>query len=97
VKYLASVGRRFGDKLAKAFPGLEGRRRDLKPGPTAIRAYERRRCQRLIAGPQEIPGMQIYWITNPAPFRTKIATCTYGQVEVESSTLARRNATWKTN
>lgn len=74
VDYLASVGNRFGAEFAAAFPGLSGRRRDLKAGLAAIGAYERGLCEQLVAGLQQIPGVRIYGIVETERFEQRVPT-----------------------
>jgi len=90
VGYLASVGRRFGGEFAEEFPGFEGRRRDLKAGLTAIYAYEQELCQRLVAGLQEIPGLRIYGITDPARFDQRVPTVSFTLEGLTPNEVARR-------
>jgi len=90
VDYLASVGRRFGTEFAEEFPSFEGRRRDLKAGLTAIRAYERELCQRFVAGLQEIPGLRIYGITDPARFDQRVPTVSFTLEGLTPNEVARR-------
>ena len=90
VDYLASVGQRFGDEFAPAFPGFEGRRRDLKAGLAAIRAYERELCQRLVAGLGEISGLRIYGITDPARFDQRVPTVSFTLEGLTPRQVARR-------
>jgi len=90
VNYLASVGQRFGGEFTEAFPGFEGRRRDLKAGLSAIRAYEHEQCQRLVAGLQEIPGLRIYGITDPSRFDQRVPTVSFTLEGLTPHEVARR-------
>jgi cysteine desulfurase family protein (TIGR01976 family) len=90
VDYLASVGRRFGGEFVDKFSGFEGRRRELKAGLTAIRAYERGQCQRLVTGLQEIPDLRIYGITDPARFEQRVPTVSFTLAGLTPSQIARR-------
>ncbi len=93
VDYLASVGRRFGGEFAEfaeEFAGFEGRRRDLKAGLVTIRAYERELCQRLVEGLQEIPGLRIYGITDPACFDQRVPTVSFTLDGLTPNQVARR-------
>jgi cysteine desulfurase family protein (TIGR01976 family) len=90
VDYLASVGRRFGEEFAGDFPGFEGRRRDVKAGLAAIRAYERGQCQRMVDGLQEIPGLRIYGITDPARFDQRVPTASFTLEGLTPEEVARR-------
>ena len=90
VDYLASVGRRFGGEFADQFPGFEGRRRDLKAAMTAIHAYERELCERFLAGLGQIPGLQIYGITDPAHFDRRVPTVSFTLEGLTPNQIARR-------
>jgi cysteine desulfurase family protein (TIGR01976 family) len=74
VDYLASVGSRYGEEDRAQLPHLEGRRRDLVAGMSAIQSYERGLGRRLIAGLQEIPGLRVYGITDPGRFHERVPT-----------------------
>jgi len=77
VDYIASVGRRYGAELAAQYAHFEGRCLDLKTGMAAIRAYETGLCHRLVAGLQEIPGLRIYGITDPARLDQRVPTLSF--------------------
>jgi cysteine desulfurase family protein (TIGR01976 family) len=90
VDYLASVGRRFGAELADQHASYEGRRRDLKTGMAAIRAYETGLCGRLLTGLREIPGLQIYGITDPARLDQRVPTLSFTLAGTSPQEVARR-------
>ncbi len=90
VDYVASVGQRFGGEFAAAFSGFEGRRRDLRAGLAAIRAYEQGLCKRLIAGLQHIPGLRIYGITDPARLDWRVPTVSFTLEGLRPNEIARR-------
>jgi cysteine desulfurase family protein (TIGR01976 family) len=90
VDYLASVGRRLGGEFAQEFPSFEGRRRDLKAGLTAIRTYERELSEQLVGGLQEIPGLRIYGITDPARFAQRVPTVSFTLEGLTPNEIARR-------
>jgi selenocysteine lyase/cysteine desulfurase len=90
VDYLASVGRRFGGEFAQRYAGFQGRRRELKAGMTAIHAYERGLCERLVAGLEEIPGLRIYGITDPARFDERVPTVSFTLEGLTPKQVARR-------
>jgi len=90
VDYLASVGQRFGGELAAQFPEFEGRRRDLKAAMTAIHAYEQALCHRLVDGLQEISGLHIYGITDPARFDQRVPTVSFTLEGLTPNEVARR-------
>jgi len=90
VDYLASVGRRFGEEFAGEFPGFAGRRRDVKAGLAAIRAYEQEQCRRMVDGLQEISGLRIYGITDPARFDQRVPTVSFTLEGLTPEEVARR-------
>jgi cysteine desulfurase family protein (TIGR01976 family) len=77
VDYLASVGRRFGSEHGKDLARYEGRRRDLKAALAAIQIYEQASCRELVSGLQEIPGLHIHGITEPADFDRRVPTVSF--------------------
>jgi cysteine desulfurase family protein (TIGR01976 family) len=77
VDYLASLGRRHGAEPASAFPGFAGRRLELKTGLAAIRAYERRLAEQLVAGLQQIPGLRVFGIVDPQHFDRRVPTVSF--------------------
>ncbi len=69
VEYLAQVE---PEALAEA-----SRRQRILASMASIRQYERELCARLIAGLQEIPGLRIYGITDPAQFDWRVPTVSF--------------------
>ena len=90
VDYLASVGRRFGGEFAEKYASFEGRRRELKAAMAAIQAYERELCERFVAGLDEIPGLRIYGITDPARFDERAPTVSFTLEGLTPNQVARR-------
>lgn len=90
VDYLASVGQRFGGEFAGEFPGFTGRRQTLKAGMAAIRAYESGLCERLITGLQEIRGLRICGITDPARLDQRVPTVSFTMEGLRPKEIARR-------
>jgi cysteine desulfurase family protein (TIGR01976 family) len=90
VDYLASVGQRFGGEFTGDFAGFTGRRQNLKAGMAAIRAYEGGLCERLIAGLQEIDGLRICGITDPARFDQRVPTVSFTMEGLRPQEIARR-------
>lgn len=62
--YLAGIGREYGTAYAGHFPGIDGRRLELKTAMAAIHDYETGLVGKLIAMLQTIPGLKIYGITD---------------------------------
>ena len=92
VDYLASVGRRYGAELAAQYTASEDRRLDLKAGMAAIRAYETGLCHRLVTGLQEIPGLRIYGITDPARLDQRVPTLSFTLEGTSPKEMAQRLA-----
>jgi cysteine desulfurase family protein (TIGR01976 family) len=92
VDYLASVGRRFGDGLVGQPVGTVDRRRDLVSGLTAIQAYERELCGKLVAEMEEIPGLRIFGITNREQLEQRVPTVSFTLQGLAPLEIARRLA-----
>jgi len=67
VEYLADLGRR-------SRPDVTTRRAAIAAAYEAIHEHERALLKRIMAGLQEIPGLKIYGITDPARFNERCAT-----------------------
>jgi len=90
VDYLASVGQRYGTEVVAPYAHIEGRRLALKTGMAAIRAYETGLCHRLLGGLQEIPGLRIYGITDPAHLDRRVPTLSFTLEGTSPQEIARR-------
>lgn len=95
IEYVADIGRCYGQEYAAQFPGFGGRRLDLKAGMQAIVEYERELTAYLIPQLQEIPGVRLYGITDPARFDRRVPTVAltiegYTPLQV-AETLARQH------
>jgi len=90
VDYLASIGQSYGAEHAGEYADFSDRRLDLKTGLAAIRAYETELCKRMLAGLQEIPGMQIYGITDPARLDRRVPTLSFTLEGISPQEIARR-------
>ncbi len=69
IEYLADLGVLYGGATATA-----NRRAQLCAAWPVIKAYEQMLVERLISGLQAIQGVQIYGITNPAEWQSRMAT-----------------------
>jgi len=92
VEYLASVGRRFADGPGAAEAEVADRRRQLVAGMAVIRDYERGICQQLIGGLQEIYGLTIYGITDPARLDQRVPTVSFTMEGLAPREIASRLA-----
>jgi len=90
VDYLASVGHRFGTEWLDPSVGHSGRRQALEAAMTAIRQYEIGLCQQLVAGLQEIPGLRIHGITDPARFDQRVPTISFTLEGLSPREIAQR-------
>ncbi len=77
VDYLAWLGEKHGLDFAGQGGVYTGRRLHLKKALTTIQAYERELFTRLMRGLGDIPGVQIYGITDPARFDCRTPTVAF--------------------
>lgn len=95
--YLAQVGRAYGTGHAGEFPGLEGRRLELRTAMRSIRDHEMRLYGRLAAGLAALPGARVWGIADPARFdeRTPTAAVTFDGLppRAAAEALGRRGIT----
>jgi selenocysteine lyase/cysteine desulfurase len=59
-------------------------------GMAAIRTYEADLCARLLTGLQEIPGLQIYGITDPARMDQRVPTLSFTLAGTSPQEIAQR-------
>jgi cysteine desulfurase family protein (TIGR01976 family) len=77
VEYLASLGRRFGDESSKDTLGLMGRRREIRSGMSAIRAYEKSLGKGLLAGLLKNNGVHVYGISDEKKMEQGVPTFSF--------------------
>lgn len=77
IDYLADLGRTYGGEHAEQFPGIGGRRLELKRAMTAIGDYERDLVTNLIEMLQRLPAVRIFGIVNAARFRERVPTVAF--------------------
>lgn len=77
VDYLASVGEKYGAAFASQFRSFSGRRLHLKTALAAIKEYEKQLFVRLMTGLREIPGINIFGITNLDRFDYRTPTVAF--------------------
>ncbi len=90
IDYLASVGDQYGAPYAAQFKSFSGRRLQLKTALAAIKVYERDLFARLMRGLCEIPGVQIYGITDYARFGYRTPTVAFTLKEKTPREIAER-------
>jgi selenocysteine lyase/cysteine desulfurase len=79
IDYLASLGRNYGGEYAVQFPGIGGRRLELKQAMAALGVYERELVTYLIEMLQRLPGVQIFGVVDSARFRERVPTVVFTQ------------------
>lgn len=95
INYLAELGRRAGAPS-------ESRRSQLQAALTAIRAYERQLCERLVAGLLSLPGLTFYGIRESDRFAWRTPTVSIRLADYSPRELAQKLAergifTWDGN
>ncbi len=92
VDYLAGMGQRCGVDFNNRFPGLGGRRLQLKSGLAAIQAYEWELGWQLIRGLQGTPGLRIWGVTDPAQAAWRVPTVSFTHERFSPREVAERLA-----
>jgi cysteine desulfurase family protein (TIGR01976 family) len=77
VEYLASLGRRFGDDSAEDTRGLTGRKKEIRLGMSAIRAYEKSLGKGLLAGLVKTNGVRVYGISEEERMEQRVPTFSF--------------------
>ena len=77
INYLAALGEKYGAPFADQARWYQGRRANLKTALAAIKAYETDLFRRMLRGLKEIPGIQIYGITDPAHLDARTPTVAF--------------------
>ncbi|MCI0606836.1 cysteine desulfurase-like protein [bacterium] len=74
VKYLETLGRRFGETYAVEIAGGSFQRRQLIAAMMAIRQFEKKLTVRMIEGLQQIDGLRIWGITDLNRIHERVPT-----------------------
>ncbi len=77
INYLAAVGEEYGAPFAAQLDHYAGRRKSLKQAMTAIAAYERELFAYLLTAVQQIPGVTVYGLTEPAYLAERCPTLVF--------------------
>ena len=77
VDYFEWLGTQAGAAYSARFAHLHGRRHTLSCALAAVQDYERTLSERLISGLQQIAGVRVYGITDPARFAERVATVAF--------------------
>ena len=90
IAWLEDLGRSFGDRFASDFAHLPGRRRRLKSAMAALASYERGLCRELIATLQNVPGLEVYGVTDPRRQELRVPTVIFTLAGHDPADVARR-------
>ncbi len=90
VNYLASVGRRFGDRFPERTAAPGDRRANLEAGLGAIQAYEQSLAKRLLVALGEVPGVRVWGVTDARRSDERVPTVSFTLEGVAPKELARR-------
>lgn len=77
VNYLAWIGQEHGGRYAGRFPGLTGRRLDLKTGLTAIESYDRQLSAAILEQLAMISGARVHGITDRTRLHERVPTVSF--------------------
>jgi len=77
VNYLASVGEKYGGDFAALYQSFAGRRLNLKTAMSTIKQYEMDVFKHMMRGLRELPGIQLYGITDFARFDYRTPTIAF--------------------
>jgi cysteine desulfurase family protein (TIGR01976 family) len=91
IDYLAELGR-ASPEHAEAGAGLSGRKKELRTGLSAIRAYEARLCDRLLAGLAERPRIKVWGVTERGRPERRVPTVAITMTERTPRAIAEHLA-----
>lgn len=90
IAWLEDVGRSYGGRFTPEFAHLTGRRRRLQAAMTALAHYERGLCRELIAMLQNVPGLELYGVTDPQGLELRVPTVIFTLAGHDPAEVARR-------
>lgn len=88
VNYLAEVGQQFGAPFADRFPGLSGRRLDLKAGMTVLREVDHVLSAAILDELETLPGVRIHGITDRKRLVERVPTVSFTWGERQPRAIA---------
>ena len=77
VDYLADLGRKYGAQMAANFPGVSGRRLDLKCAMSAIKIHEISISAAILEALAGLDGLKVHGITDPARLAERAPTISF--------------------
>ncbi len=90
IDYLASVGSKYGTPFVPQAGAYAGRRQQLKTAMLAIKAYENGLFRQLLSGLEDIKGIRIYGITDPAQLEQRTPTVAFTLPDLTPREIAER-------
>lgn len=90
IDYLAALGEKYGAPFADQARWYQGRRANLKTALATIKAYENDLFRRMLRGLKELPGIQIYGITDPARLDERTPTVAFTMPNATPRAIAER-------
>ncbi|NLE45045.1 MAG: cysteine desulfurase-like protein [Chloroflexi bacterium] len=77
VEYLASIGEQYGGAYVDRFPGLNGRRLQLKTGLTVLREYDHVLSSAILGELEQLPGVHIHGIVDRGRLDERVPTVSF--------------------
>ncbi len=77
IKYLAEIGRTYGDRYASQYPQFKGNRLDVKTGLATLGAYERDLTGHLLEILSNLKGVHVYGITDKDKLENRVPTVVF--------------------
>ncbi|MDZ7768646.1 MAG: hypothetical protein U5K38_06040 [Woeseiaceae bacterium] len=75
--YIAGIGDDMAQDFHKEFPHFEGRRKAIHAAMRCFSNYEMRLAKRLIDGLQQLPGVKIHGVSDPAAMSRRVPTVSF--------------------
>lgn len=77
VDYIAGIGDDMAQDFHKEFPHFEGRRKAIHAAMRCFSNHEMRLAKRLIDGLQQLPGVKIHGVSDPAAMSRRVPTVSF--------------------
>ena len=77
VNHLAEIGERYGAGYRNRYPGLSGRRLNLKTGMSALRAYDADLGAAILDELETLPGVRIHGIADRSRLSERVPTVSF--------------------
>ncbi len=90
IAWLEDIGRKYGDQIAPDVARLPERRRRLKSAMATLASCERSLCRELIVMLQDVPGLEVYGVTDPRRLELRVPTVIFTLAGHNPADVARR-------